>query len=158
MSKKINFQFLISYFGLIPYVLTFLDKYYFLVVEEEDLLNFVTYYSLIIIVFIGSINWNLKNNPPTYIVIYGFLPSLFAVIIIILSLLNINILIIFILIILLLLTQLFFDYKARRKQQAKVNASQPSTFFDTTRYQLMPRNFPFSIYPRHICLIGAPKD
>ena len=110
MSKKINFQFLISYLGLIPYVLTFLDKYYFLVVEEEDLLNFVTYYSLIIIVFIGSINWNLKNNPPTHIVIYGFLPSLFAVIIIILSLLNINILIVFILIILLLLTQLFFDY------------------------------------------------
>ena len=110
MSKKINFQFLISYLGLIPYVLTFLDKYYFLVVEEEDLLNFITYYSLIIIVFIGSINWNLKNNPPTHIVIYGFLPSLFAVIIIILSLLNINILIIFILIILLLLTQLFFDY------------------------------------------------
>ena len=110
MSKKINFQFLISYFGLIPYVLTFLDKYHFLVFEEEDLLNFVTYYSIIIIVFIGSINWNLKNNPPTHIVIYGFLPSLFAVIIIILSLLNINILIIFILIILLLLTQLFFDY------------------------------------------------
>ena len=54
MSKKINFQFLISYFGLIPYVLTFLDKYYFLIVDEEDLLNFVTYYSLIIIVFIGS--------------------------------------------------------------------------------------------------------
>jgi len=110
MPKKINFQFLISYLGLIPYVLTFLDKYYFLIVEEEDLLNFVTYYSLIIIVFIGSINWNLKNNPPTHIVVYGFLPSLFAVIIIILSLLNINLIIIFILIILLLLTQLFFDY------------------------------------------------
>ena len=110
MPKKINFQFLISYLGLIPYVLTFLDKYYFLIVKEEALLNFVIYYSLIIIVFIGSINWNLKNNPPTHIVIYGFLPSLFAVIIIILSLLNINILIIFILIILLLLTQLFFDY------------------------------------------------
>ena len=105
MSKKINFQFLISYFGLIPYVLTFLDKYYFLIVKEEVLLNFVIYYSLIIIVFIGSINWNLKNNPPTHIVIYGFLPSLFAVIIIILSLLDTNILII-----LLLLTQLFFDY------------------------------------------------
>ena len=110
MSKKINFQFLISYLGLIPYVLTFLDKYYFLIVDEEDLLNFVTYYSLIIIVFIGSINWNLKNNPPTHIVVYGFLPSLFAVIIIILRLLNINLIIIFILIILLLLTQLFFDY------------------------------------------------
>ncbi len=110
MFKKINFQFLISYFGLIPYVLTFLDKYYFLIVQEEHLLSFITYYSLIIIVFIGSINWNLKNNPPTHIVIYGFLPSLFAVMIIILSLLNINILIIFFLITLLLLTQLFFDY------------------------------------------------
>ena len=110
MSQKINFQFLISYLGLIPYVLTFLDKYYFLIVEEEYLLSFITYYSLIIIVFIGSINWNLKNNPPTHIVIYGFLPSLFAVMIIILSLLNIKILIIFILITLLLLTQLFFDY------------------------------------------------
>ena len=110
MYKKINFQFLLSYFGLIPYVLTFLDKYYFLILKEELLLNFITYYSLIIIVFIGSINWNLKNNPPTYIIIYGFLPSLFAVIIIILSLLNIKIFIIFILIILLLLTQLFFDY------------------------------------------------
>ena len=110
MLKKINFQFLISYFGLIPYVLIFLDKFYFLIVEEEHLLSFITYYSLIIIVFIGSINWNLKNNPPTYIVIYGFLPSLFAVMIIILSLININILTIFILITLLLLTQLFFDY------------------------------------------------
>ena len=110
MPKKINFQFLISYFGLIPYLFTFLDKYYFLIVEEEVLLNFIIYYSLIIIVFIGSINWNLKNNPPTHIVIYGFLPSLFAVIIIILSLLDTNILIIFILLILLLLTQLFFDY------------------------------------------------
>ena len=110
MLKKINIQFLISYFGLIPYVLTFLDKYYFLIVEEEYLLSFITYYSLIIIVFIGSINWNLKNNPPTHIVIYGFLPSLFSVMIIILSLLNINILIIFILMTLLLLTQLFFDY------------------------------------------------
>ena len=110
MSKKINFQFLISYLGIIPYILTFLDKYYFLIFEEKDLLNFITYYTLIIIVFIGSINWNLKNSPPIHIVIYGFLPSLFAVIIIILSLLNINVLIIFILIILLLLTQLFFDY------------------------------------------------
>ena len=110
MPKKINFQFLISYFGLIPYVLSFLDKYYFLIVEEKYLLSFITYYSLIIIVFIGSINWNLKNNPPTHIVIYGFLPSLFAVMIIILSLFNIYILIIFILITLLLLTQLFFDY------------------------------------------------
>ncbi len=110
MFKKINFQFLISYFGLIPYVLILLDKYYFLILREDNVINFVTYYTLIIIVFIGSINWNLKNNPPTHLVIYGFLPSLFAVIIIILKLYHINILVVFIIIILLLLTQLFFDY------------------------------------------------
>ncbi len=110
MIKKINFQFLFSYLGLIPYVIVFLDKYYFFIIKEEVFLNFVTYYSLIIIVFIGSINWNLKNNPPTHIVVYGFLPSLFSVLIIILNLYNFNTLIIFILITLLLFTQLFFDY------------------------------------------------
>jgi len=110
MIKKINFQFLFSYFGLIPYVIVFLDKYYFFIIKEEVFLNFVIYYSLIIIVFIGSINWNLKNNPPTHIVVYGFLPSLFSVLIIILNLYNFNTLIIFILITLLLFTQLFFDY------------------------------------------------
>ena len=110
MFKKINIQFLISYFGLIPYAVIFLDKYFFSIIKEDVLFHFITYYSLIIIVFIGSINWNLKGNPPTHIVIYGFLPSLFSVIIIILNLYNTNTFIIFILIILLLLTQLFFDY------------------------------------------------
>ena len=110
MLKKFNSQFLLSYFGLIPYAVIYLDKYFFLIIKEEISFNFITYYSLIIIVFIGSINWNLKDSPPTYIVVYGFLPSLFSVIIIILNLYDINTFIIFILIILLLLTQLFFDY------------------------------------------------
>ncbi len=110
MFKKINIQFLISYFGLIPYAVIFLDKYYFYIIKEEVLFNFIIYYSLIISVFIGSINWNLKQYPPAHIVVYGFLPSLFSVIIILLNLYNTNVLIIFILIILLLLTQLFFDY------------------------------------------------
>ena len=110
MFKKINIQFLFSYFGLIPYAVIFLDKYFFLIIKEYILYNFIIYYSLIIIVFIGSINWNLKVNPPTHIVVYGFLPTLFSVIIIILNLYDINTFILFILIILLLLTQLFFDY------------------------------------------------
>ena len=110
MLKKINIQFLISYFGLIPYAVIFLDKYYFLIIKEEILFNFIIYYSLIISVFIGSINWDLKQDPPTHIVVYGFLPSLFSAIIILLNLYKTNVLIIFILIILLLLTQLFFDY------------------------------------------------
>ncbi len=110
MFKKINIQYLFSYFGLIPYVVIFLDKYFFSIIKEDILINFTTYYSLIIIVFIGSINWDLKTNPPTHIVVYGFLPSLFSVIIIVLNLYHINTFIIYILIILLLLTQLFFDY------------------------------------------------
>ncbi len=110
MFKKINIQFLFSYFGLIPYAVVFLDKYFFFIIKEDVLFNFTTYYSLIIIVFIGSINWDLKTNPPTHIVVYGFLPSLFSVIIIVLNLYHINTFIIYILIILLLLTQLFFDY------------------------------------------------
>ena len=110
MLKKINIQFLCSYFGIIPYAVILLDKYFLLIINEEVSSNFIIYYSLIIIVFIGSINWNLKDNPPTHIVVYGFLPSLFSVIIIMLNLYGINILITFILIILLLITQLFFDY------------------------------------------------
>ena len=110
MLKKINIQFLFSYFGLIPYAVILLDKYFFLIINEEVSSNFIIYYSLIIIVLIGSINWNLKDNLPTHIVVYGFLPSFFSVIIIILNLYDISVFIIFFLIILLLLTQLFFDY------------------------------------------------
>ena len=110
MLKKINIQFLFSYFGLIPYAVILLDKYFFLIINEEVSSNFIIYYSLMIIVFIGSINWNLKDNLPTHIVVYGFLPSFFSVIIIILNLYDISVFIIFFLIILLLLTQLFFDY------------------------------------------------
>ena len=86
MFYKLNLQYIISYLGLIPYFLILLDKYLFLQIEEEIVVNFIIYYTLIIIVFIGSINWNLEKNIPNHLIFYGFLPSFFAVIIIILNL------------------------------------------------------------------------
>ena len=103
-------QYIFSYLGIIPYILVLLDKYIFLQLEEEIIFDFIVYYTLTICVFIGAINWDLQKEIPRYKVIYGFLPSLFTVIIIILNLYSYNIKILFFLLILLLIIQLFFDY------------------------------------------------
>ena len=110
MLKKINLQYLISYFGIFPYILILLDKYLFFKIKEEIIINFLIYYTLIILVFIGSANWNLQNKISNHIIIYGFIPSLFALIIIILNLYNYGHLYILASIILFLFLQLFFDY------------------------------------------------
>ena len=103
-------KYIFSYLGIIPYILVLLDKYIFLQLEEEIIFDFIVYYTLTICVFIGAINWDLQKEIPRYKVIYGFLPSLFTVIIIILNLYSYNIKILFFLLILLLIIQLFFDY------------------------------------------------
>tara|TARA_Y100001970_G_C14177679_1_gene827956 strand:- start:1130 stop:1555 length:426 start_codon:yes stop_codon:yes gene_type:complete len=110
MFKKMNLQYILSYLGIVPYFLILLDKYIFLQFEEKIIFNFAIYYTLIISVFIGSVNWDLQKELPNYKVIYGFLPSLYAVIIIILNLYSYDINILFFLLILLLAMQLFFDY------------------------------------------------
>ena len=89
MYSKINLQYVISYFGLIPYFFILLiNKDIISFTEKEIVSDFIIYYTLIISVFIGSMNWNLQQKIPAHLVIYGFLPSIFAVIIIILNLLN----------------------------------------------------------------------
>ena len=110
MSHKLNLQYIISYLGLIPYFLILVNEYLLLQIEKEITSNFLIYYTLVISVFIGSTNWNLQKEVPNYKVIYGFLPSLYAVIIIILNLYSYNIKILFFLLILLVIIQLFFDY------------------------------------------------
>ena len=109
MFYKTNLQYIISYLGLIPYSLIFLGKYFFYI-EEEIIFDFIVYYTLTIIVFIGSEKWNLQKKIPNHLIVYGFLPSLYAVIIIILNLYSYDINILFFLLILLLAMQLFFDY------------------------------------------------
>ena len=105
-----NLQYIISYFGLIPYIYLLIDKYLFLNIEEEVLYNFILYYTLIISVFIGSINWNLQSKVPNHLIIYGFIPTVYSLILIILNLYSYNIKILFLLSIILLISQLFFDF------------------------------------------------
>ena len=103
-------QYIISYLGLIPYIYSLIDKYIFLRIEEEILLNFILYYTLIISVFIGSINWNLQKKVPNHLIIHGFIPTVYSLIIIILNLYSYNIKILFLLTVILLISQLFFDF------------------------------------------------
>ena len=105
-----NLQYIISYFGLIPYIYLLIDKYLFLNIEEEILYNFILYYTLIISIFIGSINWNLQSKVPNHLIIYGFIPTVYSLILIILNLYSYNIRILFLLSIILLISQLFFDF------------------------------------------------
>ena len=110
MFQKLNLQYIFSYSGLIPLIYIILDKYLFLQIKEEIILNFSLYYSLLIIVFIGSTNWNLKTKLSNLITIYGFSPSLIATIIVYLNLINLNSIYLFLTVIICFLVQLFFDY------------------------------------------------
>tara|TARA_Y100000389_G_scaffold122524_1_gene119844 strand:- start:54 stop:473 length:420 start_codon:yes stop_codon:yes gene_type:complete len=106
MLKKINFQFLLSYLGLFPFSVILFDKFFFKLLDYNIVNDFSIFYSIIIFVFIGAINWNLKKNISILIVLVGFIPSLVSVLIILMFLYSyevINYLII------LFIIQLIFD-------------------------------------------------
>lgn len=110
MFQKTNFQYIFSYLGLIPFIIILTNKYYFFIIDDYFSVNFTIYYTIIIIVFIGSTNWNLNSNIDIKIVIYGFLPSIFSVVIVILNLANINSKYLIIFLTLFLFLQLILDY------------------------------------------------
>ena len=87
MFKKINFQFVLSYLGLLPFLVILLDNFFFKTLDFNIVKDFLIFYSIIIFVFIGAVNWNLKKNIPLIIVFFGFMPS-FASILIIIMFLN----------------------------------------------------------------------
>ena len=80
MIKNINLQFLISYLGLVPFLIAIANKFFFHYLNTSIVDDFIIIYSLIIFVFIGAINWDLKKRMPVKLVIIGFLPSLISVI------------------------------------------------------------------------------
>ena len=86
MFKKINFQFVLSYLGLFPFLITLLDNFFFKILDSNIIKDFFIFYSLIIFVFIGAVNWNLKKNISLIIVFIGFIPSLASVLIIVMFL------------------------------------------------------------------------
>ena len=86
MFNKINFQFVLSYLGLFPFFVILLDYFFFKILGSKIVKDFFILYSLIIFVFIGAVNWNLKKNISLLIVFIGFMPSLASVLIIVMFL------------------------------------------------------------------------
>ena len=86
MFRKINFQFLLSYLGLFPFLVILFDKFFFELLNYNIVNDFSIFYSIIIFVFIGAINWNLKKNISILTILIGFMPSLASVLIILMFL------------------------------------------------------------------------
>ena len=107
MGKNLNLQYFISYLGFFPYLIIIIDKFFLHQIDINILDSFTVYYSIIILVFIGSINWNLNEQVSKKLILYGFFPSLFSVITVVLYLYNFNI---FFLLIFYFLLQLVLDY------------------------------------------------
>ena len=83
MFKKFNLQFVLSYLGLFPFLIILSDKFLFKFLDSNIVNDFSIFYSIIIFVFIGAINWNLKKNVSILTILIGFMPSLASVLIII---------------------------------------------------------------------------
>ena len=86
MFKKINLQFLLSYLGLSPFLVILFDKFFFKLLNFNIVNDFSIFYSIIIFVFIGAVNWNLKKNISILTILIGFMPSLASVLIILMFL------------------------------------------------------------------------
>ena len=117
MFKKINLQFVLSYLGLFPFLIIILDKFFFKSLDHNIVTDFSIFYSIIIFVFIGAINWNLKKNISILTALIGFIPSLASVLIIIMFLYSyevINYLII------LFIIQLVFDNFIYIEQKSRI--------------------------------------
>ena len=116
MFEKINLQFVLSYLGLFPFLIILFDKFFFKFLNYNIVNDFSIFYSIIIFVFIGAINWNLKKNISILTVLIGFMPSLASVLIIIMFLYSyevINILIILFIIQLILDNFIYMEKNSR---------------------------------------------
>ena len=86
MFKKINSQFVLSYLGLFPFLFILFDYFFFEILDSNIVKDFFILYSLIIFVFIGAVNWNLKKNISLIVLFIGFMPSFVSVLMIIMFL------------------------------------------------------------------------
>ena len=111
MFKKINFQFLISYTGLLPFLIILLDKLFFNFLNNNIVSDFLIFYSLIIFVFIGAVNWNLKKNISFFLILLGFMPSFISVFVIIMTLYSYEVTVYIVLLFVIQLILDYFNYK-----------------------------------------------
>ena len=100
MFSKLNLQHFLSYMGLIPFIIIIFNKYLPFQIDHNIISDFIIFYTLIIVVFIGSINWNLEKKIENIKIIYGFIPSFFSSILILLNLFDFNFYLLFSLLIL----------------------------------------------------------
>ncbi len=129
MLGLINLQFLISYSGISPFLIIIIDKFFFNYFDPNIIEDFSIFYSLIIFVFIGALNWDLKKKLNFKFIMLGFFPSLLSVLIIILFLFSYET---FLLISIFFLIQLFFDYfnyKQESEKKVFFMIRVPLTFF-----------------------------
>ena len=117
MIKNINLQFLISYLGIVPFLIAIADKFFFQYLNTNIVDDFIIIYSLIIFVFIGAINWDLKKIMPVKLVILGFLPSLIAVILLFMHLMlyEVNLIVITFIILQLLIDNFIYKEKFEKE-------------------------------------------
>ena len=110
MTRYLNFKYILSYLGVVPLLIIIIDNLFINNITKIIELDFIIFYLLIIFVFIGASNWDLNKSISNHLVIYGFLPSLFASFVIIFNLYLFNKLYIIILVLLLIWFQLISDY------------------------------------------------
>ena len=109
-NKNFNFQILISYFGIIPFIFIIIDINIFNIFITNLLKEFVFFYMLLIFTFIGAMRWNFEVKSNIYEVLFGFLASLGATFLIILYLFDYNINFILFIVIMFVFIQLLGDY------------------------------------------------
>ena len=116
MFKNINLQLIISYIGFLPFLIIIIDRFFVNYFSVNIVDDFIIFYSLIIFVFIGAINWNLKKKIPNTLVVVGFIPSLLSVFVILMLLHSFNVSLI---IIISFIVQLLLDYFIYKKSYEK---------------------------------------
>jgi hypothetical protein len=129
MFKKINLQFVLSYFGLFPFVIILLDKFFFKFLDYNIVNDFSFFYSIIIFVFIGAVNWNLKKNISIVTVFIGFMPSFASVLIIIMFLYSYEVINYLIILFIIQLIMDGFIYNEKNDRIVFYQLRTPLTFF-----------------------------
>ena len=128
MFKNINFQFVISYLGLFPFLIIILDRIFFKHFDLIIVRDFSFFYSLIIFVFIGAMNWNLRKKISTISLLLGFFPSLSSVFLIVMFLLDYEVIIYLITFLIFQLVLDNFNYKEKRDKVIYYQLRMPLSF------------------------------
>ena len=103
-----NIKYVISYLGLAPFLYLILDGYFFGYLDIIFIINISIYMACIIFTFIGAYNWDFKKD--NFILeLYGFLPSLFSMILLMLNLVGFDKVILLNCLVLAFLLQLIID-------------------------------------------------